>query len=73
LFFEKSKNSNFSAFKKKKIAPTRYCGTDKSFGLLRKRIWLLGGGGEGEFGYLAFFGLKQGGKHGLKGLMTTPF
>jgi hypothetical protein len=30
--------------------------------------YLEGGGGEeGEFGYLAFFGLKEGGKHGLKG------
>jgi len=31
-----------------------------------------GEGKEGEFGYLAFFGLKEGGKHGLKGLMATP-
>jgi hypothetical protein len=45
--------------------------------LLGKRIWLLGVGGreagEGKCGYLAFFGLKEGGKHGLKVLMTTPF
>jgi hypothetical protein len=43
--------------------------------LLRKRIWLWGGEGkEGEFGYLAFFGgLKEGGKHGLKGTYDNSF